>query len=204
MATPSEKSIEIEPLTRKEQKQKGVPDSDVTENPEYPKEWLDRDVPHLVAEGFKYYKRVTSDGKVYMNMRKKRKDRGLGLWSEEKEAKLFHFFPNIGTSGNILRPPPWTPQTAQTSKNPQHSFLGVTISRVAVIPREYVPSINVIRFFQIFKENGYPGDFSSFINEIIANYMTHFHHLTLPVMLEEEIEFRREENGTNQQATPTN
>lgn len=197
MSKPSEKPIVIDPLTKKEQKQQGAPASNVTENPEYPKDWLDKNVPELVEKGFKYYKRVTRDGRIYMNMRKKRADRGLGLWTEEKEAKLFHFFPNVGTAAGVVKPPPWTPISAQTPSNPQgRSFLSVPISRVAIIPRDYVPSINVIRYFQILKENGYPGDFSGFINETVTNHMAKCHHLTLPVMLEEEIELRREENDS--------
>lgn len=197
MSKPSEKPIVIDPLTKKEQKQQGTPASNVTENPEYPKDWLDKNVPELVEKGFKYYKRVTRDGRIYMNMRKKRADRGLGLWTEEKEAKLFHFFPNVGTAAGVVKPPPWTPISAQTPSNPQgRSFLSVPISRVAIIPRDYVPSINVIRYFQILKENGYPGDFSGFINETVTNHMAKCHHLTLPVMLEEEIELRREENDS--------
>lgn len=206
MSKPSEKPIVIDPLTKKEQKQQGTPASNVTENPEYPKDWLDKNVPELVEKGFKYYKRVTRDGRIYMNMRKKRADRGLGLWTEEKEAKLFHFFPNVGTAAGVVKPPPWTPISAQTPSNPQgRSFLSVPISRVAIIPRDYVPSINVIRYFQILKENGYPGDFSGFINETVTNHMAKCHHLTLPVMLEEEIELRREENDSaNSPETPSN
>lgn len=203
MPTPSEKPIQIEPLTKKEQKQQGVPASDVTENPEYPKEWLDKDVPELVQKGFRYYKRVTQDGRVYMNLRKKRVDRGLGVWTEEKEAKLFHFFPTVGTSSGIVKPPPWTPVPAKTQSFPQgRQFLSVPISRVAIIPRDYVPSINIVRYFQIFKENGYPGDFSGFINETVTNYMVNVHHITLPVMLEEEIEFRREDENVNTATSP--
>lgn len=206
MSQPSEKPVQIEPLSKKERKQQGTVPSNVTESPDYPKEWMDKDVPELVAKGFRYYRRELHDGRVYMNMRKKKIDRGLGPWTEEKEAKLFHFFPNVGTSAGVVKPPPWTPISTQTPSNPQgHSFLGVPISRVAIIPREYVPSINVIRYFQIFKEQGYPKDFSGFINESVTNYMIHVYGLTLPVMLEEEMQFKREgeENGTNPSETPT-
>lgn len=196
MSAPTEKSIEIEPLTKKEQKQRGTGSEKVTENPEYPKEWIDRDIPQLVQEGYKYYKRFTRDGRTYMNMRKGRNDRGLGAWTEEKEMKLFHFFPNIGTSAGVVKPPPWTPLTQNTPSNPQgRAFLSVPISRVAIIPRDYVPSINVIRYFQIIKENGFPGDFSEFINDIVTKHFMICNGIKLPVMLEEELDLRREEEN---------
>lgn len=205
MSAPSEKPIVIDPLTKKEQKKQSASAPNVVDSPDYPKEWLDRNLPDLVDKGFRYYVRVTADGRKYMNMRKKRLDRGLGAWTEEKEAKLFHFFPNVGTAAGVVKPPPWAPISNQTPANPQgRSFLGIPISRVAIIPRDFVPSINVIRYFQIFKEQGYPGDFSGFINESVTNYMVYRYHLTLPVMLEEEMEIRREdENGnTNSPQSP--
>lgn len=195
MSAPSEKPIQIEPLTKKEQKQQSAPAPNVTESPDYPKEWLDRNVPELVEKGFKYYKRVTSDGRIYMNMRKKRLDRGLGQWTEEKEAKLFHFFPNVETASGVVRPPPWQPTSKSQSVPQGRQYLSVPISRVAIIPRDYVPSLNVVRYFQIWKENGYPGDFSSFINEIVSNHMIKVYRITLPVVLEGELEFRREEEN---------
>lgn len=196
------KPIEIEQLTKDEEKSRGNVSRDMEKNPDYPKEWVEKDLPTLVAKGFKYYKHAKPDGRTYMLLRHKRKDKGIGLYTEEKEQKLFHFFPNLETMGGIPKPPPWVPgdevQPPGGSSLPgaKHSFLGMPITRVAVIPREYVPSINVIRYFQIIKENGFPGSFSDFINDIVNRHFEVCNGIKLPVMLEEEIEVRREENGT--------
>ena len=189
MPKPSEAPIQIEPLTKDEQKERGTPTHvDLSTNPEFPKEWDAKDVSDAVGKGFKYYRR-TKDGKLYMLLRKGKHDKGLGQWSEEKEGKLFTFYPNLGTMGGIEKPPPWTPQGATQ----QRSYLAVPINRVAIIPRDYVPSISVIRYFQVVKENGFPGDFSKFVNDIVVTHFRNCHGITLPVLIEEEMEVMREE-----------
>lgn len=194
MSKDAENAIEIEPLTKEEQKERGTASREQEKNPEYPKEWLDKGVPVLVDKGFKYYKRTTRDGRIYMILRKKRNDRGLGLWSEEKEGKLFHFFPNLEAGSGIVKPPPWVSQGVITQPKGR-AFAAVPISRVAIIPRDYIPSINVIRYFQIVKEQGFPSDFSSFINGVVARHFEHCNGIKLPVVLEGDIELRREEDG---------
>lgn len=191
--------IEITPLTKAEEKERGTVSREVEKNPEYPKEWLTKDIPTLAQKGFRYYKRALRDGRVYMTLRKGNKDKGIGLFTEEKEGKLFHFFPQLGTSAGVVRPPPW----AGTPSNPQsRSFGAVPISRVAIIPRDYVPSLNVIRYFQIVKEQDYPHDFSTFINDVVTRHFQHCKGITLPVVLETEFEFRREdENGAQTNTT---
>lgn len=193
MSAKADANIEIEPLTKEELKKRGTGSSRVLNDPEYPKDWLDRDIPVLVEKGFKYYKKTTREGKVYMVLRLKNKDKGLGTWTDEREAKLFHFFPNLGTVAGTLRPAPWVPQT-QSVGNPQgRSFLSTPISRVAIIPRDYVPTINVIRYFQMVKEMGYPGDFSGFINDMVTHHMHDCHGVELPyVFREEDIAFEGE------------
>lgn len=193
MPSAANNPIEIEQLTKEEEKERGTASREVEKSPEYPKDWLNKDIPTLALKGFRYYKRALRDGRVYMTLRKGKKDKGIGLWNEEKEAKLFHFFPNLGTAAGVVKPPPWAPMNTSIGNPQSRSFASVPISRVAIIPRDYVPSINVIRYFQIVKENGFPGDFSMFINDVVARHFQHCKGITLPVVLESEIEIRRED-----------
>ena len=181
--------VQIEPLTAQEQKQRGAPEH-VEDSPEYPEDWKKRakKITDNINAGYKYYRRI-QDGKTYMVLRKGDKDTGLGLWSEEREGKLFTFYPQLQTGGGITRPPPWTPQ-GDTNKS--RGFLAVPISRVAIIPRDYVPSIGVIRYFQIVKEHGFPGDFSKFINDVVTRHFKVCNGIQLPVLIEEEVDVREE------------
>lgn len=195
----SDPNIQIEPLTEKELKER-VRGSRAINDPAYPKDWLDKDIPTLALKGFKYYKKVSSrDSKVYMVLRNKKKDKSIGPWTEEREAKLFHFFPSLGTVAGTVRPNPWVPQTQ--SGNPQgRQYLSTPILRTAIIPRDYVPTINVIRYFQMVKEMGFPGDFSKFINDMVSHHMHDCHGVELPyVFREEDIEFEEDQPQPEQE-----
>jgi len=64
----------------------------------------------------------------------------------------------------------------------------VPIRRIAVIPRDFIPTIDVIRYFQIIKNNGYTGDFSQFVNDIIIEHFVRCNGIVLPVLLRETME----------------
>ena len=203
----SEAPVQIEPLTKEERKQRGV-EEHPEDSPFYPEEWKDRAgvIRECAEKGFKYYRRKKEGDKVYMQLRKGKKEKGLGLWSEEKEQKLFTFYPNLETMGGIPRPAPY-PLTAQTGEShPQgRTFLSIPINRIAIIPRDYVPTINVIRYFQLVKENGFPGDFSKFINDMVTHHMHDCHGVELPyVFRQDEEDLRRsfyEREGENSEET---
>lgn len=197
--TKSENPIAIEPLTKaEEQKQHGnTAKPDVKDMP-LPKEWKEKMgiMTEAVTKGFRYYRRRVGD-KYYMLLRKGKKDISLGAWTPEKDGKLFRLFPNLGTYAGIPKPAPWSDAAGYQQGR---SFLAVPIARTAIIPRDYIPSINVIRYFQIIKNNGFPGDFSQFINDMVTHHLEDCHGIRLPVMLEEEMaEYReREENIQNE------
>lgn len=183
----SEKApVQIEPLSNKEKEARNIPA--VEEDADYPTDWKKKakKISDAVDKGAKYYKRNVR-GIIYMVLRKGKKDLSIGQWSLEREAKLFHFYPYLGTCAGIPKPVPFGSQ----SQGP-HGYLSIPLNRIAVIPREYVPTINVIRYYQIIVANGFPGDFSQFINDIVTHHMEDCHGMTLPVMLEEEMEYRRE------------
>jgi hypothetical protein len=180
MSKPEDGKISIEPLTKEENKDRGSPT--VEDNPDYPETWKAKQVAELVNQGYRYYRRRMKTGKIYMVLRKGKKDKGIGLWSDAQEGKLFTFFPRLGVSGvggatGML--PPAIGARAQ--------FLSVPISRVAIVPRDYVPTINVIRYFEVMVEQGFPGDFSNFINDVITEHFVNCHGIKLPVVVEEHI-----------------
>lgn len=194
MPKQSEKPVAIEPYTQKEEHERGTPKSEINmaEDPEYPKEWKSKAklIADLIDKGFKYHKRKVR-GIEYMLLRKGKKDRSLGAWSAEKEGKLFLFYPHLQTTGGTTRPPPWSRGVTGQGR----SFLSIPINRLAVIPRDYVPSITVIRYFQFLCDNGFDKDFSTFINEIIVEHFQHCHGIYLPVVLEGEVELLQENQG---------
>lgn len=177
------KPIPIDPLTSKETLQgKLEAVTRIEDDPEYPIEWRAKAVGDCVVKGWKYYRRRIKD-KVYMILRKGQHDRSLGLYTEELEKKLFEFHPDVTVASNIDKP------LIQSYKAPAgRTYLSVPIARVGVIPRDYVPSLNVLRYFQFIKEEGFPGDFSKFINDIIFQHFRYCHGVILPVLIEENIE----------------
>lgn len=191
MAATANKPMEIEPLTPNEEKEKrkSKPATRVEDSPDFPEDWKDKaaEIRECITKGFRYYKRRQGD-KTYMLLRKGKHDKGLGVWDDEKEAKLFHFYPDLQTMGGIPHPAPWM----KDGQSPQgRTFASIPISRPAIIPRDYVPTINVIRYFQMVKENGFPHDFSHFINDIVHHHMHDCHGIELPFVFrktEEELE----------------
>lgn len=192
-------TVESEPSKAEQKQPRGASvNREMEKDPDYPQEWIEKDIPTLASKGFKYYKHVKPDGKVYMVLRHKRKDKGIGSWSEEKEGKLFHFFPSIPIMGNTV-PAVWEPsmgsETPRGSRDRTTSHLGMPVNRVATIPREYIPTIPVIKYFQILRENGFVGDFSKFINDIVQTHFEKCRGVKLRVVLENDIEIRREDES---------
>jgi len=97
-----ESGIVIEPLSNEEKRDQGA--TSVQNNPEndadYPKDWRGKPIAEIVGKGFKYHKRVQRNGKTYMVLRRGRHDKGLGLWSQEKEDKLFGYYPHLALIGD--------------------------------------------------------------------------------------------------------
>lgn len=150
---------------------------DLTKRPDYPKDWRDKPIAEMVEKGFRYYRRPNKDGtKTTMSLRKADHERSLGDWTEEREIKLFGFYPKLETMGGIPKPPAHTPVP------PGQTLMGIPIARPAVIPKDYQPSLNVLRYYAILRSNGYPHDFSRFINDIVRTHMEKCHGFSLPVV----------------------
>ena len=187
-------AIQIEPLTKEERKEKesGILSGNPEQDPEYPKDWIGKPIAEVIGKGFRYYKKLQSNGKTYMVLRRGRHDRGLGAWTQEKEQKLFNYYPQVGTMAGISPLAPMhkggTARQHVGGTPGNRPLLSVPIRRVAIIPRDYIPNIDVIRYFQIMKNNGFGGDFSQFINDIVTEHFVRCHGIVLPVLLREEME----------------
>lgn len=152
--------------------------------------WRNLDVASLVERGWQYRVKTAGDGKQYMALRKGGTDRGLGGYTPSKEKLLFHYYPEV-KEDFMRRHPSGDRRTSSKRAKP---FLSVPIRRVAVVPTNYRPSLDVIRYFHTFKKNGFPGDFSDFINGNVEDHFVKCNGIILPVLLEELEEDRSIKN----------
>lgn len=135
--------------------------------------WTILDIPKKIGKGWHYRIKTKNDGTRYMTIRHANTERSLGRYTPEREKLLFKMFPRL----------PFAPSVPKVRAIKQ--FMSVPIRKVAVIPRDYQPTIDVIRYFHIFKDNGFPGDFSDFINGNVKDHFVRCHGIVLPVLLEE-------------------
>lgn len=152
--------------------------------------WRNLDVSSLVERGWQYRVKTKRNGKQFMALRKGGTDRGLGGYTPSKEKLLFHYYPEL-KEGFMRRHPSGDRRSTYKRQRP---FLSVPIKRLAVIPANYRPSLNVIRYFHIFKKNDFPGDFSDFINGTVEDHFVKCNGIILPVLLEDEEEDRSIKN----------
>lgn len=139
--------------------------------------WEEKGIGDLAEKGWTYRKKTKSSGAEYMCVRFKNQERSIGRYNPETEKILFKTFPKLA-------------ETTKTRGRPQKAFLSVPIKRVAVVPRDYKPIIEVLRYWQIFKNNGFPGDFSDFINGNLMDHFVKCNGIILPILLnpEEKVE----------------
>lgn len=71
-------------------------------------------------------------------------------------------------------------------RKPQSTFLRTPITRHATIPKTFVPTIKVLRYFEILKETGYTGDFNEFVNEIVETHWEKCHGLLTPLIIRQK------------------
>jgi len=168
------------------EKPKVPPDEEVPEEEkkiEIPERWKQADVDGLVERGFRYYIKTKPNGARYMTMRLGNQTRSIGPYTPEKQQLLFEMFPDLklpSTHGTYT--------DRRLGKRAKKPFFSIPIKRVAVIPRDYKPNIDVIQYFYLYKKNGFPGDFSDFINGNMMDHFVECNHIFLPVMIEEEIQ----------------
>ncbi len=150
---------------------------------EIPGQWNDVPILELAKQGWYYRARSTDkSGSKYMFIRNRTNEKSLGRWSPEAEKLLFERYP-------ILYKPKGVEELESSTGKGLGSkpFFNVPVKRVAVIPGDYRPTIDVIRYYNIYKNNGFLGDFSDFMNGITVTHFVKCHGIVLPVFVNEEL-----------------
>lgn len=148
------------------------------------KKWKNLDVSSMVQRGWQYRVKTKLNGKQFMTLRKGKSDRGLGGYTPSKEKLLFKYYPEL--KEDFIRRQ--VSRDRRTGSRRAKPFLSVPISRLAVVPTNYRPTLKVIRYFNTFKANDFPGDFSDFINGNIEDHFVKCNGIILPVLIEESQE----------------
>ena len=144
---------------------------------EVPERWKEIPLADYVDKGWKYRVKTKPNGTQYMCIRHRNQERSLGRYTPEREKLLYETFPKLKFQSQVTR--------SRGKGIGSRGLLAVPIKRVATIPRDYKPALEVIRYFQIFKNNGFPGDFSDFINGNIMDHFVRCNGVILPVLLED-------------------
>ena len=152
---------------------------------EMPKQWTDVPILELAKQGWYYRARAEGQGKSgvkYMYIRNRNNEKSLGRWSPELEKSLFELYPILYKPKGLEELEPSTGKGLGSKP-----FFNVPIKRVAVIPGDYRPTMDVIRYYHIYKNNGFLGDFSDFMNGIVGTHFVKCHGVFLPVYINEEL-----------------
>lgn len=151
---------------------------------EIPKQWTEVPILELAKQGWYYRSRpVDKSGGKHMFIRNRNNERSLGRWSPDLEKMLFERYPILYKPKGVEAEPAPSSGRSLGSK----PFFNVPIKRIAVIPGDYRPTMDVIRYYHIYKNNGFLGDFSDFMNGIIATHFIKCHGVFLPVYVNEEL-----------------
>jgi hypothetical protein len=157
----------------------------------------------LVQKG--YRPRIkTVDGINYLTMRKRDSEYSLGQYSPERANLLLEKFPQLNTDPSQNTTEGSIPTVAgkfphldidgtvgdtdgenmgnSTLRKQSSKFLSVPpLKRDALFPKEYQPSLKIIRFFEAYKNNGGTADFSAFINDLVLVHLTECHKFDLDI-----------------------
>jgi len=164
-------------------------DSEKIDESMIPEKWRNMDIPSFINRGWQYRVKTKHNGTQFMCLRKGHSERGIGGYTPSKEKMFFNLYPEL--KEDYMRRKQEQDRKVLKRRRP---YISVPIRRVAVIPADYRPSLNVIRYFHIFKKNGWPGDFSEFINGNVEDHFVRCNGIVLPVLLEELEEKRLIEN----------
>lgn len=152
-----------------------------------PKQWTEVPILELAKQGWYYRARAEGQGKSggkYMYIRNRNNERSLGRWSPELEELLFKLYPILYKPKGVEAESPKSSTGKGLGSKP---FFNVPIKRIAVIPGDYRPTLDVIRYYHIYKNNGFLGDFSDFMNGIVTTHFVKCHGIVLPVFVNEEL-----------------
>ena len=181
-------------------------ENNASENLEMPEHWKMLPLEQWVNEGYKpRVKKV--HGNDYLIIRKGKAERSLGRFSQENWDLLHDLFPKLkvaleenvseenvpqgkdfptveATIGRRQTPSPNVPRP----NKPGSSFLGVRLNRPTLFPKTYMPSLKIVRFYEVYREEGGTSDFSTFINDIVETHLRKCHGYMIDLLPIEPIE----------------
>lgn len=178
------------------------------EMPEMPEHWKMLPIEQWVNEGGRV--RIKSvHGNEYIIIRNSKIEKSLGRYSQENWDLLHELFPKLrGEIGENV-PQETVPEheqivptakdvpTVQTtemrhvprSNKPGSGYLNVALKQPPVFPKNYTPSLKIVRFYEVYRNEGGTSEFSTFINDIVETHLRKCHGYMidlLPIKLIEE------------------
>ena len=183
-----------------EDSRKGVPDGkdgktekleEAMPNYPIPEDWREHNFQDLFDNGWKPHLRKNPSGALYIALRRGRSDEiRLGAYKEERWELIQSMFPhklpavpaesreNDSASDN----PEESPEPAKEPTMPVGSYFKVPIAKATVIPKAFMPRLPTLYWFERLKQNGFPGDLSDFLNDIVESHFEQCHSLFIQVM----------------------
>lgn len=156
---------------------------------EIPEDWKEKNVESLVNQGFKSYIKNVQN-RQYIILKKANKVESLGRFSLENWTLLHTLFPKLVSTHNE-NVPQGVPQddfplgntvssrimdaNAGRNSNRKPHFLGIKLERPIVFPSKYVPTLKIMRFYEIYRSDGGSSEFTDFINDIVETHLRKCH-----------------------------
>lgn len=144
-----------------------------------PDEWSEHNFQELYEAGWK--PRVKkSKGRPYISLYKGNKNRGLGLYDEERWDLISRLFPKKIKISNEL-------PDSKVYKVPKHplSIMSTTMKRADWAPKTFIPTVDTLKWFETLKLTGSPVGFDEFINDIVETHFTQCHGLKFRIVMTE-------------------
>lgn len=110
-------------------------------------------------------------GREYLTLRLGNKEKSLGPCSDEIINLFLDKFPQVTIADFERRQAPH-----------KSALLDARIAKPAPLKTHVQISLLALRYYEVLKENGYPGELSDFINEIIVTHFQKCHGIVLPVV----------------------
>ena len=154
---------------------------------EMPEHWKMLPLENWVNEGFKpRIKKV--HGNDYIIIRKGKTERSLGRFSQENWDLLHELFPKLKGEFGENVPEETVPQGKDVlsvegidrrpiprHNEPGSAYLNVKLEKPTLFPKSYVPSLKIVRFYEVYRGEGGTSEFSTFVNDIVETHLRKCH-----------------------------
>jgi hypothetical protein len=151
------------------------------EKQELPEEWQFIPIKDYIVKGFKPYQKVVK-GHRYMTLKRGKFEKSLGLFSDEKWARLLSMYPTeekvVEEKAEPLSEAERAGRDTYIDKvpdlpivKPGRSLMGVGFSPPPSLPRQVTVDTTTLIYYEWFKGKGYNGSLGDFLNETVQAYM---------------------------------